>query len=244
MNRVFALATGLVASILVLTAGLSLSAGSAQAAWVPVDENGVPGHLSLRSDPYPASFLALSPGSVEHWQVAASLVDPIGSLSMRFERSGELVERPDGLQLQVQSCQTEWLDFPAAPHCPTAVTIFGPSPASSPSLGVSGPLDASSPVFPIGTIRHDTGRYLLVTMSIPDTPEARADESLMGLTATLGIELTASGDLTEPDPPGLADSGADAAAAGLLALGGLGLGGLGICVLLIRRRARERGTGS
>lgn len=231
-------AGGIAVSVVAIVAGLMLASTSAQAVWMSVAENGILGHLSLRSDPYPANFLAMSPGSVEQWQIATSLVDPVATLTVQVQRDGELVERPDGLQLRLQSCETEWLDFPSAPHCPTAATVFGPAPASSTALGALGPIDAASPVFPLGSLTHDAGKYLLVTMSIPDTAEARADESLMGLTATVGLVFTASGDIVPaPEPPGLADTGADATAIALLASG---IAGLGILLRSVRPRRRAR----
>jgi hypothetical protein len=227
-----------VASLAAISLGVVLASGSAQAAWVAIAENGLPGHLSLRSDPYPAAFLDLSPGSVAQWQVEADLADPLAELAIRFERSGALVARPDGLQLQVRACASEWLDVPAAPTCPTAATVLPPTAASSSALGALGPVDASSPVFPLGELVHGAPRYLLVTMSIPDTPEARADESLMGLTAHLGLDFTAAGE--SADPPGsprLAYTGVDALGTVLLALGTLGVG------LLLRSRVRGRMRG-
>lgn len=233
---------GLLVSVAAIVGGLGLASTSAQAAWVSVAENGIFGHLSLRSDPYPANFMAMSPGSVEQWQIETSLVDPAASLTVQVQRDGQLVERPDGLQLRMQSCGSEWLDFPVSPHCPTAATVLGPTPANSTTLGNIGAIDSTTPVFPLGTLGHGTGKYLLVTMSIPDTAAARADESLMGLTANLGLVFTAGGDIVSPpEPPGLASTGADAAAIALLASG---LAGLGLLLRSMRSRHSMRRVSS
>lgn len=223
-----------------IVCSLFMTSGAAVAAWVDVVENGILGHLSLRSDPMPATFTGMSPGSVAHWQVNANLNDEEAELTLQVERDGALAARPDGLQLLVQRCAAEWTGLPDAPHCPAAAgsgatTVLGPLPASATGLGALGPLDvAGAPAFPAGTLTRGAGSFLLVTMSIPDTPEARADESLMGIEATLGLRFTASGD--EPRPRDLPYTGTDATAAVLLAAGAVGLG----LVLSSARRRKVR----
>lgn len=229
----------LVACVAAISGSLALASGSAFGAWVDVAENGAPGHLSLRSDPMPASFPAMSPGSIEYWQVNANLVDERAALTLQIERDGALAARPDGLQLLVQSCATEWTGFPSAPRCAAPTTVLGPLPASSFDLGPLGPLDAAvAPAFTAGMLGRDAGSFLLVTLSIPDTPQARADESLMGIEATLGLRFTASGlepgspNIPVPNPRvpdvsppgGLTTSGTDALAVILLAAGAVALG--------------------
>lgn len=234
-RRVLRGAAWIAASAAIAT-GLLLASGSAQAAWVSLTENGLPGHLRLLSDPDPSSLLALSPGAPVQWQIKADLDDTYSPLTIQFQRDGELAARPDGLWLQVKACDVEWQNFPAAPRCASAVTVLTSRPADSPTLGpggISGPL---APSFTVGPMWHSVGKFLLVTMSLPDTAEARADNSLMGLTATLGVGLTVIGDQVPPpvtQPTGLAYTGSDALGTMLFGIGVLGLG------VLVRSRTRR-----
>lgn len=231
----------LVASCLVLAAGLTLFSTSAVAAFVAVGENGLPGHLTLQSDPYPAQFLDMAPGSIEYWQIQTELVDPSAPLTMQFKRDGELVERPgtDGLVLQAQLCNQAWSNFPVAPTCGSGLTnVFGPTPANSAAFG---PLAANAdavppgaPVYNLGTLTNAEDKFVLVTLSIPQTPQNQSDQTLMGLEASIGFGFTADGTQT-PAPP-LPNTGADITALLLLALGALGLG-------LVLRSARRASTG-
>jgi hypothetical protein len=232
---------GVIGSLVAIVGGLLLASGSAQAAWVTIVENGLPGHLSLFSDPLPADLLELSPGAPVQWQIKADLEDAYSPLTIQFEREGNLVDRPDGLWIQVRACETEWTNFPSSPQCASAETVLAPTAANSPSLGHPGTADSSTPSYSAGALRHGVGKYLLVTLSLPDTPQARADSSLMGLTATVGIGLTVLGDQEDPGtrshPAGLADTGADALGTVLIALGAVGLG-----VVFRSRRGRRTTT--
>ena len=234
-------AFGLVASIAVMATGLIMASSSAQAAWVSMTENGLPGHLSLLSDPNPADLHELSPGNPVQWQIKADLVDAYSPLTIQFERAGDLVGSPDGLWLQVRACNTEWSNFPTSPTCPSATTVLAPTPASSSSFGAAGAAGPSTPSFGAGQLWQGVGKFLLVTMSLPDTAEARADSSLMGLTATVGVGLTVLGDQVAPPasshPAGLASTGSDALGTVLVALGAVGLG-----VLFRLRRRRCLGS--
>jgi hypothetical protein len=243
----------LVVSVIVLAAGLLLFSNRAMAAFVAVAENGLPGHLSLQSDPYPAEFLDMAPGSVEHWQIQTELVDPSAPLTMQFKRDGELVERPgtDGLQLQARLCNQAWSNFPAAPTCGAGlVDVFGPTPANSPAFGdlaANGdPVPANAPVYDLGTLTNAQDKFLLVTLSIPQTPANQSDADLMGLEATIGFGFTADGTVTPvppvtppagPTTPSLPNTGADIAALLGLAIGTIGIG----LALRSARRAAIRG---
>lgn len=231
----------LVASALVLAAGLTLFSTRAVAAFVAVTENGLLGHLSLQSDPYPAEFLAMSPGSVEYWQIQTELVDTSSPLTMQFKRAGELVERPgtDGLIVQAQRCNQAWTDFPANPTCGSGlVNIFGPTPANSATFGPlalnTAPVPGAAPVYNLGTLTNVQDKFVLVTLSIPETPANQTDQTLMGLEATIGFGFTAQG--TDPTPGTLPNTGADIAALLMLALGTLGIG-------LVLRSVRRASTG-
>jgi hypothetical protein len=244
-------AVAVAGSALVLAMGSLALASAARAEFVPVP--GADGaHLSLQSDPYPVSFDDLSPGSVEHWQIEASLVDDSAPLTLQFRRAGALVSNPRGLRLAVARCDRAWTSVSSVPVCAkNEAAVFGPTAARD--LPESGRYDLAS-------ITHDDGKYLLVTLSLPDTPAARADRSLMGLSASLGFGLTATGadplptKTTTPTPtstagapgPGasasgaLAFTGSDATPLLLVALATLSLGTLAI-VSRHRRRARRTG---
>jgi hypothetical protein len=241
----------LVASCLMLTAGLSVYSARAYAAFVAVP--GAQGtHISLQSDPQPVNFLDMSPGSVEHWQIDTALVDPTSTLTLQFERGGDLVTNPRGLQVQVDRCDQAWTNVTTTPTCGSGeANVFGPAAASSISETTVYDLDGLTNV-------HD--KYLMVTLSIPDSPAAEADSSLMGLSATMGFGLTATGPdpvssgspstpTSPPTDPGtptssgspssLAFTGVDVAGLLLLALGALGLG----LVVTMTRKARNANAG-
>ncbi|CAN5467853.1 hypothetical protein BH10ACT7_BH10ACT7_20550 [soil metagenome] len=229
-----------------LALGMSLFSGRAWAVLVDVVENGLPGHLSLASDPMvPVEFLDMSPGTLEQWQIAAKLVDPTASLTMQFARDGALVSRPDGLTVQGQLCTLEWdITVEPATCAGTTTNVFGPVAASNtavfgPLTANGAPLRASAPVYNLGTLTNTANKYLLVSLSIPYTPAAAADDTLMGLEATLGFGFTATdAAAVPPTPASLPNTGADVAALLLVALGGVGLG----AVLLSARRARTTST--
>ena len=233
----------LVLATLTLIAGFALVSNRAMAAFESVAENGLPGHLSLMADPHPntdrPSFLAMSPGSVEHWQISAHLVEASSPLTMQFKRDGELVEHPDGLQVRAQLCSQAWTNYPANPTCGgTQSNIFGPAAAGSvPTFGDltanNAPLPGNAPVYNLGTLTNASNKYVLVTFSIPpqDDPDAQSDQSLMGLEATFGFGFTAMG----ADGGGnLPNTGLDLTALLVVGAGVLGLG----LVLASARRAR------
>jgi hypothetical protein len=212
----------LIAACLMLGAGLSLFSIRASAAFLPIPTAQGP-HLQLQSDPFPAEFLDMSPGSVEHWQIAASLIDPSASLNVQFDHSGALVNQPvDGLQVQVQRCDAAWTNVTTTPACSDSpANVFGPAAASSMPIG---------PTVDLAGITNAKGKFLLVTLSIPDTPQSEADKSLQGLTGNIGFGLTAA-DTTSvvtppptPTPSSLAFTGADAVPLILIALGAIALG--------------------
>lgn len=204
----------LLLSCLALVAGLSAFSIRAYAAFVPAAAGP---HLSLQSDPYPATFLDLSPGSVRHWQIQSSLVDPSSPFTLQFSRSGTLISHPRGLQVQVDRCDQEWTDLSTAPSCAAGqANVFGPAAASS---------IPETTIYDLAGITNTQDKFVLVTLSIPDSPAARADTTLMGLTADIGFGFTVSGDDSPAPPPrDLAFTGADVGGLALLGLGALGLG--------------------
>jgi hypothetical protein len=210
----------LVLACVALAAGFSLVSIRASAAFLPVTGAQGP-HLQLQSDPFPAQFLDMSPGTVDHWQIAASLVDPNASLNVQFDHSGALVNQPvDGLQVQVQRCDAVWANVSTTPTCSDSpANVFGPAAASAMPIGS---------IIDLAGITNAKGKFLLVTLSIPNTPQARADKSLQGLTGNLGFGLTAADNTAivtpPPTPSGLAFTGADALPLFLLAIGAIALG--------------------
>jgi hypothetical protein len=222
--------SALILTSLMIAGGLSLVSMRASAAFLPVQGAQGP-HLRLQSDPSPAQFLDLSPGSVAQWQISASVVDTVASLTVEFVHGGALVTQPiDGLQVQVQRCDAPWSNVATSPACSeNRQNVFGPAAASSMPVGTHTNL---------GGITSARDKFLLVTMSLPNTAYARADKSLQGLSGTLSFGLTAAdatattttviGTNSRPvpalRPKVLAFTGADAVPLGLLALGAAGLG--------------------
>ena len=198
-------------SCVVLALGLSAFALRASAAMLPV--SGAQGsHLQLWSDPGSASFMDMSPGSVEHWQIAADLVGTSSTLYTRFWNSGgQLITSPHGLRLSLDRCDQPWTGMPSAPACAAGrTTVFASTAAASAS---------QSTQWGLGGIQD---KFLLVTLALPDAPAARADRSLQGLTANVGFGVTAADG--DPTPAVLASTGADVGAVALLALGAIGVG--------------------
>jgi hypothetical protein len=243
----------LVLFCLMIGAGLSVFSARAYAAFVPVP-TAQGAHLSLKSDPQPVSFLDMSPGSVEHWQIDASLVDASSTLTLQFNRDGALITNPRGLVVQVDRCDQVWTNVTTTPVCGGGeANVFGPVAASS---------IPETTIYDLAGLTNTQDKYLLVTLSIPDTAAARADTTLMGLTAQMGFGLTASGaDPTQPadpsdplgppdpgtpgtpssptSPSSLAFTGVDIGGLLLLAFGALGVG----LLLMASRKARSSFAG-
>lgn len=201
---------------------------------------GTEGRLTLTAEVPDAP--ALSPGVPIHWVVRADIADPWGSLRMQVRREGDLVERAEGLQVLIQQCSVAWV-FPAdgAPTCSTGgrdligPVAFSDSRFGSPAgAGDATPVDA--PNWELGLIADDEQEWFLVTLWIPDTPANRADESLMGIRAAVGLGLLAfeAEDPFGARPPGqsLPATGAVLPAALLL---GLGIAGIVVGVGMVRR---------
>jgi hypothetical protein len=111
----------------------------------------------------------------------------------------------------------------------------------------------SSPTFELRPLRADRPEHLLVTLAVEDSAAAMADESLMGLTGSMGLGLTATAiddrpinpiRPDRPERPGgpLADTGLDGQLSGLAALGALTAGLLGLALVVSRVRGRRTPT--
>ena len=238
--------TGLVGllSVAALAAGSLLLADAARAAFVDVPETGQPGHLVLSADPYPAEFLDISPGEPAYWQVTARLEDASSAtLSLELRKDGEVTEHPRGITMTVDRCSVPWTDVDTSPRCTDgAARVTVATPADD--------YTTSSPTFELRPLRADRPEHLLVTLAVEDSAAAMADESLMGLTGTMGLGLTATAiddrpiDPVRPDRPErpggpLANTGLDGQLAGLAAFGALTAGLLGLALVVSRVRGRR-----
>lgn len=249
-----AVATLATASVVALLSGAGV-AGAAAADYVAVPENGAPGRLILYADPFPAEFLDLRPGEPAYWEIAADIEDADrATLAVELQKSGALVEHPRGLAVRIDTCATEWAGVPSSPTCAT-----GAEPVTT--AGPSDDYTTGSPLFDLeAPLRDDERRHLLVTLSIDDSAEASADETLMGLTGDIGVGVRAiavDGDPVDPEPPGgpggpggpgdgtdppvagLPVTGGPAVPLGAIALVAAGLVGLGAALSLARRKVRS-----
>lgn len=152
---------------------------------VEVRVDGVDPALVVTSDWSASSLKELAPGTPAYWLVDAWVVGVEGArLTLEIRRDGELMEVPHGVSLTVERCGEPWVDVPEDPACPESQAL----------VAVAEPeddLSAQSPSFWIDTVDTRQPSYVLVTMALADTPEARADESLMGLTGMVGLGITA-----------------------------------------------------
>jgi hypothetical protein len=144
----------------------------------------------------------------------------------------------------VDRCDQAWTNVSTTPVCASGeANVIGPAAASSVS---------EATIFDLAGLTNVHDKFLLVTLSIPDSPAAEADTSLMGITGNAGFGLTATGATptspgspSTPGSPGspgggsLAFTGVDILGLVLLALGALGLG----VVLLGARKIRFANLG-
>jgi hypothetical protein len=240
------LSVALIASATLLV-GLGLFSTRAIAQWYVLPQSGVQGLLWLASDQPVVHTMSISPGEPGYWQISAGMdgADE-GTLELRLQKSGDLVNNARGLTVMVDRCDQNWTNVPAAPDCSTGVT----------RVLAATPLDdytELSPAFDLGGIDAASGKHLLVTLAVEDSPEAQADTTLMGNGYQIAFQLTAGGDV-EPDPAatgtpapednsvagrtnggGLALTGLDATALGLIAAGAISLG-----AMISSARARNR----
>jgi hypothetical protein len=219
-------------SAALFAAGGLLLGVRASAALIDVPPTGAPGRLVLSSEPYPVEFLDISPGEPRFWQVAARLEDASrATLALELRKAGELVEHPRGLTMSVAVCDVPWSSLDTAPVCTSGER----------AVAVATPADeftGSSPVFELRPLTPTSPEYLLVTLSVDDDAAARADTSLMGLTGSMGVGLTAVAMdqlAHRPDTGGLARTGTDAGMLlAVVAIAG-GLLGIGAALRLCRQ---------
>lgn len=138
--------------------------------------------------------------------------------------------------MTVRLCDTPWAALDTAPACARGerhVTVVTPEDDHA----------LTSPTFELRPITPSTPAFLLVTLALEDSAEARADRTLMGLTGEmgLGLGLTATAVDGMPVVPGgssLPRTGGNLAA--LLGVLALAAGALGSGAAL--RLGRGRGT--
>lgn len=215
-NRLVALA---LFSLMVATGSAGL-AERASAAWFAVAETGGIGALVLDSDRHQDTLLAVAPGQVTYWQVAATVDDVAGAaLSLALTKDGTLATAPSGLVVSIDECEAEWRDVPINPTCDDgAVHVLTASPAHD--------YTTMSPEWQLAELRGGGERNLLIGLTLP--PEAANDPAMMAATGTVGLRIRASGDLDPADgTDGVEDGGGDTSGGGGDAASGSGDAGAG-----------------
>ncbi|WP_181420455.1 hypothetical protein [Curtobacterium sp. MCBD17_023] len=169
--------------------GILSTTAAAATVWHPVPETGAPNGLTLDTNRSRLDIPDLAPGQPAFWQVHTR-VDRDGRvrLDLDVRKDGDLVTHPRGLQVAVTACDEEWQEVRSAPRCADPHPIVHSSPASP----------AGHTALTVPHPRADGETFLLVEFSLPDTAAAASDESLMGLTATVGIGVTATTDTGSP----------------------------------------------
>lgn len=241
------------ASTVVLGCGIALTAQRAWATFEHIVDTGKPGLLTLSVDSSTPMWATLAPGESTQWLVRAELSDAAeGSLSLELDAQGSLVSVGE-LTAAVASCSESYARARGALRCAGASeTVLAPTP-----LRELAPLRHQ---YALADLRADAPRELLVTLQVPESA-SRTD--VAGATARVGLGLHAAGDTVPTTPPtdppvtpptktpppapdpaatpgaaGLAVTGADLTALGLLVAG---LGGLG-AALALRQANRPQGV--
>jgi hypothetical protein len=169
--------------------GILSTTAAAATVWHPAPETGAPGGLTLDTDRSRLHIPDLAPGQPAFWQVHTR-VDRNGTVQLDLDvrKDGDLVTHPQGLQIAVTACDEEWQEMHSTPQCAAPHPIVHSSPTSP----------AGNTALTVPHPRADGETFLLVEFSLPDTAAAASDESLMGLTATVGIGVTATTDIGSP----------------------------------------------
>lgn len=219
---------------LALLGGGVLTVTRATAVLQDVAETGAPGLLMLRSDPGDPVWQDLAPGDAVHWVVQARLEGaPASTLALQLRSDGGLVLLGE-LTVGVVSCTDPFHVAPDPQDPPVCGGTIAEVVPQQPLAQVAS--SVHSDTYELAPLEEHRPRYLLVTLGIPAhvDPGDVADGS-----ARVGVGLFASG----PDLPandGLAVTGSDAAAIGLVACG---VAGLAAGLTLTRRGAGRRGAG-
>ena len=230
---------GAVIAVLTLAGGLGLFSGRAAAVIADVVTVQQPGYLSVTTDLPRNEFIDLSPGEPVYWQIGADLTDGLsGSLVLEMRKSGRLATSVDGLVVDIERCSEPWLNLDTLPTCGyERAPVLMATPGDDYRF--------NSPVVDLLGIPSANGKYLLVALSL-NIPPDETGRSVMGLSGSVGIGLTAAGDelpgdsgidggsgtpgAPGPDGPvaapdgSLATTGLDALALVLVGAGAIGLG--------------------
>lgn len=152
--------------------------------------------LLVSSDWGIAELSDLRPGAPAYWFVDAAVEGVAGArLTLQIRKDGELMEVPNGVVVVVERCSQEWVDGPGGPSCDVGRTVIARATPDD-------DLSTSSPRYRLDSVDPRDPSYVMVTLSIEDTPENRADTTLMGLTGSLGLGITAVEAVPgETDPP-------------------------------------------
>ena len=182
----------------------------------------------------------VSPGEPIQYELKATLTGaPVGSFEVRVTKSGPLAAHPRGLTVAVDLCAMPWSDVGSgAASCASgAEHAFTNGPADDDTAG--------SPAFALDALSSAQPRYILVTLSVEDSPAARSDASLMGIAADYDLAFTVAGDGVElgggPSGP-LPSTGVDAG--GLLAALGIAAAAILTGAATLWRRRRHPGAPS
>lgn len=177
-------------------AGIVLTSASAWADIVPVPQPD-DGFLVANSRAEPGQVLTLSPGSPAYWPIDLSLTDAtLSSLTVEVRKGGDLVDHPRGLRFSLRRCDAPWTDSTPV-TCPGGSTeVLRTTPVHDYST--------ESPTWDLDGLQESSGKFVVVTLWVENSPAARADESLMGLSASiaLGFEAAAVDPAPDPTPTG------------------------------------------
>jgi len=170
--------TGFLVSAALASSGVVALAGSAAAYVIPDTD----GYLSLEISKNPLYEAQMQPGDSRYWQIITHLVDAEeeGELSLEIEADGVLSNDPEGLQLRLDSCTSEW-DLTALPEptCAGLVTTIEDGPLAEVDQEL---------VRDLGFIPLNSGPYFLVELSLlPTTPG-----NLQNQNGTIGFGFTAN----------------------------------------------------
>ncbi|GAA3654186.1 hypothetical protein [Microbacterium marinilacus] len=182
------------AALLVISAAMAMSvwsAFSAEAAqYVPDRDQATPDRmLSLWTQGAPEEARSLSPGEPVSWLIRADHDDRTGpaTIDVQLRKQGALVDHPRGLSVSIEQCMVPWAGWDTAtPWCPAPGGALTVTPEHDLSEAPSDPMRMGDMV---SSIPH----YFRVTAALEDSPAARADASLHGLSAVVDIGVTATG---------------------------------------------------
>ncbi|ABS03928.1 hypothetical protein [Kineococcus radiotolerans] len=177
---------GVLTSVVLITVAAGTAGSIALASSAVADST--PPKLRLDSQFTRHGPATLAPGRRIHWEIEATLEGgAVGALELQVASEGALVTRPDGLWIQVRTCDQRWLTKPA--RCPgNLLQLLAPQRLAD--------VPAETMV-PVGNISLADSQWVLVTMNLPENASAE----LQGASGRIGIGLTASGDDTGVPTP-------------------------------------------